>query len=1634
MRRKAHSANDLDRAEDPAWLLAPPDGEAPPPPVSTREQVLPFDQLGWRDFERLCLRLARLEGDAEHWQLYGTAGQEQGGIDVYVRRSDSDKYTVWQSKRHRTFRPSDIQKAVRMFLEGDWAERTDRFVLCTSASLDDTRHADAIEQQAAILRKRGIVFEVLDAGLLSQTLKTKPEVVDDFFDRAWTERFCGQDAAHALGAKLGRMRMTDLRLGLLELYGHVFASADPGVLRAASGLATPPKALPLARRFVLPDLSAPTDPALDASPTGAEPRHEEVEDEGTRWSRRRPPIRRRRRASGSADLKRTGLEQWAASVTNAVVLGEPGSGKSTLLRFLALDMLSPAPRLAQLRRRWPSHLPVLLPFAFWTRLISTRPAGLETSVPGAARAWLEQLSASRMAAHVGKAFEDGRVLLLVDGVDEWTDETAAGSALTILHAFASLTGIPTIVTSRPHGARVLGALDASWTRHSLAPLAERQKRDFAQAWFEWLDDAEGRHDGNGQASARAEAFLVALSRAPQVAALSGTPLLLGGLIAIAREGGALPNSRLEAYGELVGRVLDSHPRSRSRAALTPVGPQEMDPGDRRRALAALAFEMQRGRQPGAGVDGLRTSVATVAVRDFLAEELDLPADRARERARQLVEVGADALGILVERGPGEIGFLHRAFQELLAAEHIAGLELDDQLALVTASATDPQWRDVLLFTVQLARRASDVERLVEALESAIAPLGSGAARDLLLAEIAFGAVRRTPALTRRLTARFLDEVEFGDGEAERYEVMRLAVGGLLSEQTAGHVAPRLRRWFPNHQIYSIADALRMTTDWPETEVDDVLLRAFEADEEATRRQASITLASRRGGDEVWADRLLEMVRRPSSIDTAASAAQCLAFGWPDRQDVVDLLDAAAASPNRQLAFVGIEARIARSEQTDAERDRLLSGMDSFFTDGSRAAASLLATGWPNDPVLKAFVLDRLGEPGFAFSDVRRLAWRAFPRDQEVAARIVQEFSGPSGRSDLREMFDALAVGYAGDEALADALVAADRRDRPYVLAHAAKIARTPAIRSGLLETMLAPDLLTFWAVGALIEHWPDDPEVRPALAEVLEWEPRMLSLVAEHVPWIAEDEHRARSLLIDLARAGVAAGGQDLIGPMNTLVTMRWIDDELVRTLVDAAGGALPDDDHAADLVIAAAQAAPGDPRLHEIVRPWLRRSSNIAGVMALLLGGHASMRAAVLECCAPLPQALRTELAMDLSEVAVRSNDALTALAEGRGDGDRAIASDATVLYATALHIRGEVDAPLLQSLESDLQAKGSWLDNSRIAALASLVALRRVDLVRSGANARDELKVGLGRYSFETDGPILRAMANAWAEVQTLLDCGTTWLEIQDRDLVVLLAPFAEAQPSLAEAVKSAAVRSLESSAAPVAALVPLVEDPDTSRRATDVLIGLLNDNTEWAGMETSLAAAAVLSRRLSGRSDVGRKIETRLSEGIVNGPVAALCDGWPLSAALKEWFDKAKNDSSAYETMGFPIRMKVIATLSPADVLVRNLEYIPDKLQGDVQEGMPYWTETIRRRLSSDREAYSLALETMKGTKSVGARISLASLLVQARGLTAELRDWIVAEASRDAVLGLGDIGMDVSLGYHVVTRRRLVELMNMGGASG
>ena len=168
----------------PAWLDSLPAESMPQPPVQSREQFLPLDKLSWQNFERLVWRIIRKESNILDCSLYGEPGQAQGGIDILAFYKAQKEYRVcYQCKKEKEHTPSDIKSAVDKFLDGEWADSADKFVLCAAISLEKTQLQEELNTQRKRLDEKQITFSVWDKAALCEYLKSFPDLVDDFFGR-----------------------------------------------------------------------------------------------------------------------------------------------------------------------------------------------------------------------------------------------------------------------------------------------------------------------------------------------------------------------------------------------------------------------------------------------------------------------------------------------------------------------------------------------------------------------------------------------------------------------------------------------------------------------------------------------------------------------------------------------------------------------------------------------------------------------------------------------------------------------------------------------------------------------------------------------------------------------------------------------------------------------------------------------------------------------------------------------------------------------------------------------------------------------------------------------------------------------------------------------------------------------------------------------------------------------------------------------------------------------------------------------------------------------------------------------------------------------------------------------------------
>ncbi len=1344
-----------------AELNAPADGTPVCPPVKTRAQVLPFGELTWENFERLCYRLAGRDKRVEYVARYGRAGQAQEGIDLFVRLTNG-KYEVWQAKRYGSITPGKIRDIVGAFRAGIWRDKSEKLILAIQASLADTKVQDAIEAQAAILEAEGITFIPQGGEELSDLLRGHPELVDDFFGRGWVEAFLGHEAAKALRARLDGAEFARVRTQLHGFYDTHFGLLDVGValpLTLDDPSQGPP---PLLQRFSIPDVlvrdtmaDAQHTPKLDEfQHTTTIPGPAEIEEKkGAKATRRRDFVRR------------TPLPNWLGDGMHLAIVGDAGSGKSTLLRCVALDLLTTQGLFPQLAKRCGALLPIHISFSRWSRTSARlgRAAGLKEIIEET----LQPALTADLVSLLDRAIDERRVLLLLDGLDEWSNEQAARTTLQHFLAFVGTHAVPAIMTARPRGLDKIGAIPAGWRVAELAPLSHDQQRKLAEVWFSGRFDRgpafELGLEVRGPIDARLDRFFTELARDRKLSSLATSPLLLVGLIALSIRQIALPRNRMQAVQSLVAILLETHPEHRATAA----GDTEArflnipDADDRRAALGRLAFASRS--VSGGGTYDIKEAKKTI--RDYLADSTTFayPVERAQNAATEMLAVNAETVGLLAEHAPGEVGFAHAVFEEYLAAEYLHRWEFGKMNDFVRTNSGDPLWRNVISNLVSLLSRPTEVEAVVVTIESARADDASreGAInRDVLLADIAFNSSRKQPATAQRLVDRAFDIIERGDWMLARREVLKSTLTNVGENSSPTATDQRLALWTPCRQKY-LYDFYTTLSQWKlSPDVRDVLLKGLHNEERVNQASAAKALAHLYARDEEVRQKLEDTLHSTLDLAVAAAVLEALTVGWPDTPNLGELHDAAFDSQDPTLQFAGISGRAASGRANLTDRDRLVNLLseptDLNFWDRP-TGRTLLSQYWSDDPDLIDIALKSLVRIGarhhwleqetathylfrcsssnqkvsdwvrqeldsnhpFLHADDSWSALASFAKEHtDIRARVVAYVRSEAGRHSLHHL-QTLIIELSGDE-LRDELI---------------RIART--------ETHFT----VYWAVRPLIQGWGRcDHVVASFLDEIASWENSRLDDLAAILPQIIPDFDTCRERLLSIVRDCERPRFDQITSGLGAL-GCEPEDTEVVDTLMGTIGKVAPAFDAGDSLLIHFS----ANSRVREYALEALSGRAPPIGILARAYENDAQIRPQILRYATPLPSALRGAI-VEAASGEANSRPAFERVLKGYDievDGELKI--EASIYWhryvAKTSNGASVVD---IQKLTEALRAVGPDMDERRAAAFAGMLLLGRVNDISPMIDYGDRpLRISAGsRYMNESDS-LMALVCEHWEQL---------------------------------------------------------------------------------------------------------------------------------------------------------------------------------------------------------------------------------------------------------------------------------------------
>ena len=441
-----------------------------------------------------------------------------------------------------------------------------------------------------------------------------------------------------------------------------------------------------------------------------------------------------------------------------LIVGRAGSGKTTLLKWVAVRAARQNFPQEELKV-WQEKLPIFLRLRDFANkpLPKVEELPLTTSAGRPPQNWfIEKMST-------------GRVVLLVDGLDEVT-EVQRGAAYAWLESLVALyKDVVYIVSTRPYtldeneaGERLRRS---GFVRLHLRDLDYEGTEELVTRWHNAMSEVEKHMPTAEKADTvqLAQSMQAQLARQKPLQDLARNPLLAAMLCLLHyRQRQQLPQDRIQLYDDCLRLLLESRDVERQ----VDTGDYGELPGLRRkiRLVQALAYWMMRNDEPVMPISQAESILADMGHADGYI-------------LRFLLERS----GLLQLQSVDSFDFAHRTFQEYLAAE---ALMHQGDWGILSQNAARHEWQETVRLLGGVAKTIDHQKTLLNKLWQVAVKgkwwqLGkqSDASRSLhMLALEAFGLMAEPNPTVRELAVRHVQKlVTIGKNDgSEKLSVLDLA--------------------------------------------------------------------------------------------------------------------------------------------------------------------------------------------------------------------------------------------------------------------------------------------------------------------------------------------------------------------------------------------------------------------------------------------------------------------------------------------------------------------------------------------------------------------------------------------------------------------------------------------------------------------------------------------------------------------------------------------------------------------------------------------------------------------------------------------------------------------------------------------
>ncbi len=401
----------------------------------------------------------------------------------------------------------------------------------------------------------------------------------------------------------------------------------------------------------------------------------------------------RQRAGTSEERQQLPGSQAVATHSKLKVVGRPGTGKTMFLKHLAIQ--------CERGEFAADRVPIYITLPDFAE---------EASANGKfdLLAYLCQVLSNAVSIDsslLETLLQEGRVLLLVDGMDEVANRELTAT-LKELRKFADKYYKNQYVIACRTGS--LNIPLRGFTEVEIAPFARAQIANFAHKWFTTVADCSPQ---GGRARSLELLQQLDATENWQLRQLVTTPLFLHLACGTFHAQGKFPLQRIEFYDRLLNLLLSKWDeakgvaRSRSERGLTL--PQTLRLLSQ---LAAATFERGQYFADRREVERhIGDYLRSLPGQQFTPEEIHL-------ESTALLGTLETQHGLPIECARGIFSFSVPIFQEYLTAHKIVAEDdrggLEHSLRQLVRHFADPQWREVFILTAAMLRNADELVQLI----------------------------------------------------------------------------------------------------------------------------------------------------------------------------------------------------------------------------------------------------------------------------------------------------------------------------------------------------------------------------------------------------------------------------------------------------------------------------------------------------------------------------------------------------------------------------------------------------------------------------------------------------------------------------------------------------------------------------------------------------------------------------------------------------------------------------------------------------------------------------------------------------------------------------------------------------------